>query len=210
MKTEGFIGKVYYGLDLFMKIAYINLLWIIFTVIGLVIFGVAPASVALLTIIRKWLIKDTDIPILSTFFQVYKKEFLKSNLAGLFFLLVFIVLYIQFSYIPLVDSFLQVILTIGLIINGMIFLVTFIYFFPIYVHYNLKFHEYFKRSFLMGMINIHVVLLICFCFFLIYHLLVYFPVYVGLFLPGIVGLVLMSITLLAFNKFEEKKARLKK
>ncbi len=205
MKPEGFIGKVYYGLDLFMKIAYVNLLWIIFTVIGLVIFGVAPASVALLTIIRKWLMKDTDIPILSTFFRVYKNEFIKSNIAGFFFLLVFIILYIHFSYIPLVGGLLQVILTIGFIINGMFFLVTIIYFFPVYVHYDLKLFDHFKRAFLLGMISIHFVLVILICLFVIYSFFIYSPGYVGLFLPILVGIPIMAVTLISFNKLDRRK-----
>lgn len=210
MKPDGLAGKLYQGLDLFMKIAYINLLWIVFSLVGLVIFGVMPASVALLTVVRKWLMADTDIPIFKSFLRVYKKEFIKSNIIGLIFLIPFIILYINFSYIYSGSGLLEVILTIGLIINGFLFLITFIYFFPVYVHYKLKFFEYFKHSFLMGMVNIHLILLICIIFFIIYHLFVYFPVYVGLFLPSMIGMTLMSITLISFNKFEKKKAELEK
>lgn len=210
MKQEGFTGKIYQGLDLFMKIAYINLLWIIFTMMGLVVFGVIPASVALLAVVRQWLMKDIDIPIFKQFFLAYKKEFIRSNLFGLIFIVAFVILYTNFSYIFQESGALQVILTIGLIINGFIFLITTIYFFPVYVHYNLKFHEYIKHSFLMGIVNFHFVVLICFCFWIIYHLFVYFPVYVGLFLPSLIGITLMSITLISFKKFEKKKAKLGK
>jgi uncharacterized membrane protein YesL len=210
MKSEGFGGKVYQALDLFMKIAYLNLLWILFTVIGLVIFGVFPASVALLAIIRKWLMKDTDTPIFKSFFLEYKKGFIRSNIFGFIFIVAAAILYTNFSYILHGSGQLQGILTIGLIINGFIFLITFIYFFPVYVHYKVKFREYFKHSFLMGLINIHHLLLICFLFFIIYHLFIYFPVYVGLFLPSMIGLTVMSITLISFNNFEKKKAKLEK
>ncbi|MCT8137049.1 DUF624 domain-containing protein [Anaerobacillus sp. CMMVII] len=210
MKSEGFGGKVYQALDLFMKIAYLNLLWILFTVIGLVILGVFPASVALLSIIRKWLMKDTDIPIFKSFFFEFKKEFIRSNIFGFIFIFAAAILYTNFSYILHGSGPLQSILIIGLIINGFIFLITFIYFFPVYVHYKLKFREYFKHSFLMGLINIHHLLLICFLFFIIYHLFIYFPVYVGLFLPSMIGMTVMSITLISFNNFEKKKARLEK
>ncbi|MFN7252663.1 MAG: YesL family protein [Anaerobacillus sp.] len=189
-----------------MKIAYLNLLWIIFTVIGLFIFGVFPASVALLSVIRKWLMKDADIPIFKSFFLEFKKEFIRSNIFGFIFIVAAAILYTNFSYILHGSGPLQGILTIGLIINGFIFLITFIYFFPVYVHYKLKFREYFKHSFLMGLINIHHFLLICFLFFTIYHLFIYFPVYVGLFLPSMIGLTVMSITLISFNNFEKKKS----
>ena len=205
MKPEGFMGKVYQGLDLFMKIAYVNLLWILFTVIGLVIFGVVPASVALLSVIRKWLMKDTDIAIFSTFFRVYKKEFIRSNIAGFFFMLIFIILYIHFSYSLLVGGLLQVILTIGFVINGMLALVTLIYFFPVYVHYDLTLVDYFKRSFLVGMINIHFILMILICLVVIYSFFIFSPGYVGLFLPILVGIPIMAVTLISFNKIDRRK-----
>lgn len=210
MKQEGLLGKIYQGLDLFTKIAYINLLWLIFTILGLGIFGVTPASVALLAVVRQWLMKDMDIPIFKEFFHTYKKEFIHSNIFGLIFIVALAILYSNFVYIFQESGVLQIILTIGLIINGIIFLIMIIYFFPVYVHYHLKFHEYFKHSFLMGMINIHLVLFICFCFFVIYHLFIYFPVYVGLFLPSIIGMTLMSITLISFKNLEKKKVKLGK
>ncbi|WP_161568189.1 YesL family protein [Anaerobacillus alkaliphilus] len=210
MKPDGMTGKIYQVLELFMKIAYLNLLWMLFTLLGFGIFGVVPASVALLAVVRKWLMKDTDIPIFTLYFRTYKNQFIQSNIFGLIFAFAFIILYINYSYLFVESGLLQVILTIGLILNSIIFLVTFIYFFPVYVHYNLRFLEYLKHSFLMGMINIHFVLLLSFIFVIIYHLFIYFPVYVGLFLPSMIGLTLMSITLISFNIFEKKRVRLGK
>lgn len=209
MKPDGFVGKVYQGLDLFMKVAYLNLLWFIFSILGLAILGVVPASVALLTVVRKWLMEDMDIPIFKIFSSTFRREFIRANLFGVIFFILFFILTINFRYMISVDGLLQLILAVGLMINGILVFVTSIYFLPVYVHYKLKFHEYFKHSFLLGMINIHLVLFISFCLIIIYHLFIYIPVYVGLFLPTIVGMPLMSIPLLSFNKFEKKKQKQK-
>ncbi|WNF38532.1 DUF624 domain-containing protein [Bacillaceae bacterium IKA-2] len=207
---DGFVRKILQLLEIFVKITYVNLLWIGFSILGLVIFGVMPASVALLTVMRRWLMEDTDIPIFKCFSSAFKKEFRRSNIFGVIFLIIFMILYSNFRYVISVDGLLQAVLAVGLIINGSLFLVTFIYFFPVYVHYKLKFHEYFKQSILMGMVNIHLVLLICMLFFIIYHLFIYFPGYLGIFLPSAIGMTLMSITLISFKKFEKKKAKLEK
>lgn len=205
MKSEGLFLKLYYLLDLFMKIAYVNLLWILFSLLGFIVLGVVPSSVALLTVVRKWIMEDVDIPLFKTFSSAYRKEFLKSNLFGLIFLIVYLILSVNFQYMMQVDGILQVVVGVALVINAILFFVTLVYFFPVYIHYQLRFIEYLKHSFLMGMINLHFVLLICVSLYVIYHLFIYIPAFIGGFLPIIVGMILMPITLFTFKKFDKKK-----
>src|SRR5699024_8866338 len=65
------------------KMMYLHILWVFFSLLGLVIFGVWPATVALFAITRKWVEEDIDIPILSNFVKVYRSQFLKANMVGL-------------------------------------------------------------------------------------------------------------------------------
>ena len=188
-----------------MKIAYVNLLWILFSLLGFIVLGVVPSSVALLTVVRKWIMEDVDIPLFKTFSSAYRKEFLKSNLFGLIFLIVYLILSVNFQYMMQVDGILQVVVGVALVINAILFFVTLVYFFPVYIHYQLRFIEYLKHSFLMGMINLHFVLLICVSLYVIYHLFIYIPAFIGGFLPIIVGMILMPITLFTFKKFDKKK-----
>src|SRR4051794_15867366 len=76
-------GNVYKYCDWIMKFGYLNLLWMLFTLTGLIIFGFMPATISLFTITRAWIRGNTDIPIWSTFLKVYKSEFVKSNKVGL-------------------------------------------------------------------------------------------------------------------------------
>src|SRR5690625_6922967 len=76
------MGRVFRWCEGIMRLAYVNLLWILFTILGLGIFGIFPATIALFAVTRKWVMGDRDIPVFSTFWQTFRKEFLKSTLLG--------------------------------------------------------------------------------------------------------------------------------
>lgn len=68
-----------------MRLAYLNLLWIGFSLAGAVVFGLAPATAAMFAVTRQWVMGNTDIPVFQTFFQTFKKEWAKSSVLGLFY-----------------------------------------------------------------------------------------------------------------------------
>ncbi|BDG36084.1 DUF624 domain-containing protein [Saccharococcus caldoxylosilyticus] len=54
-------GKLYRVCEWITRLACINILWMLFTLAGLIVFGIAPATVALFTIVRKWLVFHVTI-----------------------------------------------------------------------------------------------------------------------------------------------------
>lgn len=147
---DKYINK-YYRLSV--KVAnliYLNILWVLFTLLGLGIFGFMPATIAMYSVTRKWLTGDPNIPIFKTFWLNYKKNFMKGNLFGLMFLIA--------SYLLLVSyKILSTQLTIPYVIAGYMVLILMLlllmivsYFFAIYVHFDLSFFDYIKWSFIIG------------------------------------------------------------
>src|SRR5690625_2503870 len=137
MKQTGFISWLYNGSERIAKIVYINLLWIVFTLAGLIVFGIFPSTIALLVCFKKWLSKnvdENDFPIFKTFFRIYKDEFLKSNRMGILFIIIGFILYIDIAYIAQFQSGLMRILTIVLISISIIYLYALIYSLIIYVN----------------------------------------------------------------------------
>ncbi|MEH7253744.1 DUF624 domain-containing protein, partial [Neobacillus niacini] len=59
-----------------LKVAYLNVLWISFTLVGLGLFGLFPSTGAMYTIVQKWLRKEPVEKIFHTFWNIYKKEFI--------------------------------------------------------------------------------------------------------------------------------------
>ncbi|ULT56703.1 YesL family protein [Neobacillus drentensis] len=138
-----------------------NVCWIVFTALGLGVFGFFPATVALFTIVRRWLRKDTDLPVWKTFKQVYFKEWKRSNGIGLVFYGIGLFLFID---IRITEGFLTGVL--GSFISLILYLLVIVlllaagYFFAIYVHYEYSNKEYIKQSFFMTLTSLPFSLLI--------------------------------------------------
>ncbi|MBV7507607.1 YesL family protein [Bacillus sp. sid0103] len=184
-----------------------NLCWIAFTGLGLGIFGFFPASVALFTLVRKWLRKDTDVPVWKTFKQVYFKEWKRSNGIGLVFysigLFLFIDIRITESYMSGVfASFISIILYILVIV----LIVAVGYFFAVYAHYELSSKEYIKQSFLITLTGLPSTIWIGAGFFVIGYLIHQVPGLIPFISAVAPAFWIMRVCLSRFS-FLEKRAQ---
>ena len=59
------------------RLVYLNFLWIGFSLLGLGILGIFPATSALVSVLRKYFIKNERVKISSEFYRYYKKDFWK-------------------------------------------------------------------------------------------------------------------------------------
>lgn len=145
------------ALDKYMKIftnfVYLQLLWVGFTILGFGVLGFYPSTVAMFTVVRKWVMKEMGIPIFKTFWQAYKKEFIKTNILGLVFTIVGYILYIDIQFIILNIKHIHPVFVVLIFFIVYLALSFIIFFFPIYVHFQYKFFEYFKYSFLYSLLS---------------------------------------------------------
>lgn len=199
---------VFHGLDWIMKLAYINILWVFFTLVGLVILGFMPASVAMHTVIRKLIMKK-DISITRLFFHTYKKEFLKANLIGLLIVAVGFLLYADLLFVQTMEGSLRTILFIALstitILYGMIVLTII----PVYVQYELKFFQYFKTSIIISLVNFHLVLLMIAGITLSYFIFSLLPSLMVFFLGSGIAAINMWCLLIGHDRVKNKQETLK-
>ena len=70
MEQNVSMGRVLSFCEWVLKFFYANLLWFVFTMLGLGVFGFMPATTALFSVTRKWIMGKTDIPIFKTFWQL--------------------------------------------------------------------------------------------------------------------------------------------
>ena len=137
------------------RIVSVNLGWIAFTILGLGIFGFFPASVALFTIVRKWLKKDIDMPVWKTFATVYFKEWKRTNGIALIYYAIGMFLFIDIRIVmDLMNGMFSIFLLVFLYIVSCLVLLSVGYFFAIYVHYQLSIKDYIKQSFLFAATSI--------------------------------------------------------
>ncbi|MEK4871301.1 YesL family protein [Niallia sp. FSL W8-1348] len=151
---SGFANSIYRGSDIIMKLAYLNLLWIAFSLLGGIILGVLPATVALFTIVRKWIMGDKEISIFQTFWQCYKSDFVTINVIGLVLGIIGFILAVDIYYFSTINSLLSKSILILFGVLGLFYLITILYLFPTYVHFELKGFQYVKYALILGITNI--------------------------------------------------------
>lgn len=204
------MGKLFTVCEWIMKLAYVNLLWFLFSIAGLIIFGFFPATVALFTIIRKWILKETDLPIWRTFKTVFLKEFKNSNKLGLVFIFSGIFLVFDVFYIRTVEGVFQFILIIPLLIIAAIYLMVLLYIFPIYVHYDFKLKDYVKNAFFLSIFHFHITLLMLISLVSISILMLYQPGLIPFFSVVSIAWIFMFCGMYSFNRIDERQGKISK
>lgn len=182
------------------RFAYVNLLWIGFSLLGLVFFGISPATVAMFTVIRNWIMGNSDIPVFQTFRETYKNEFIRSNGLGLVIALIGIIIYVDLNYIKINSS-----LQIPLYLFIFMVIMTVLYVFPVYVHYNVTFLQLFKNAFFIMLMNPVANIMLLIGFVASIFVIKFLPVLIIFFGASISAGIIMASCYLAFQKIEKKR-----
>lgn len=145
------------------RFAYLNLLWVLFTVAGLLFFGIMPATVAMFAVVRKWQRGEDEIPVLTTFWKIYRQEFWKANSIGIILFLFGYLFSIQFQILGAQSALVYQMAQFSVVIVFALLALLILYLFPIYVHFELKTGQYLKWSLIIAIVHpiLTVFLLVC-------------------------------------------------
>ncbi|WP_102028619.1 YesL family protein [Salirhabdus sp. Marseille-P4669] len=198
-------GPIYRIMEWITRFAYLQLLWILFTLLGGIILGFFPSTIAMHAIIRKWLNGNHDIALFPTFWNFYKNEFWKSNVLGIFLIIFSGLIVLDFYYIEATtDQFFQF-KTIPLYMFMLLFLFFLFYVFPVFVHYDLKVRYILKNAFLIMLISpIHTLLMIV-TFVSMYFIINMIPALLFIFGGVLYAFITTWISLDRFKRIEDKK-----
>ncbi|MFG6117926.1 YesL family protein [Thalassobacillus sp. B23F22_16] len=159
----------------FANIAYLNILWLFFTILGLVVAGIGPSTVALFSVIRQLLPKDSEVKITKTFLYYYKRAFIQANLLFYTMLLIGAIIAVDLYFLYQVDNIWANVFQFLLLIISIFYIVTIIYLVPVYVHYDLSFMQYFKQAVLVSFLKPFYTLFIILSLILCYFIFIYLP-----------------------------------
>jgi uncharacterized membrane protein YesL len=198
-------NQIHSATDWIAKFAYINLLWIGFTLVGLVVLGLFPATISMFTVIRKWIMGEGDIPIFQTFWATYKSEFLRSNGLGLLIAIVSGLIVLDLVFMKNLGNGFTNAIQIPLYMFMFAVVMTMFYLLPIYVHYELKLIQMIKNSFFMMLINPLENLVMIAGIAAMFFVVKFIPG-LGFFFGGsLSAAIIMASGYLAFNKVDKKK-----
>ncbi|MEH7391455.1 YesL family protein, partial [Bacillus sp. JJ1474] len=187
MGTNGLMDFIYRASDWIIRLAYVNFLWMLFSILGLIIFGIFPSTVAMFTVLRQWIRSDKDIKVFKTFWSTFKSEFLKSNILGFILLGIGFILYIDFKFFSTIDGWVATILNLVLLSLFVIYAIVVLYIFPVKVHFELKTIQYFKYALVIGVSFPKTTLLIALSVLILQYIMSYITILIIFFLGSLIS-----------------------
>ncbi|WP_246941763.1 YesL family protein [Bacillus pinisoli] len=175
MEMRGISGGFYSICEWIMKLAYVQFLWFVFTIAGAVFLGAFPATSALFSVIRKWVMGKKDISIYPTFKSAYKKDFWKINGLGWLLAAIGFILLVDLMIFKFGESGISTIIRFIILSLLIIYGLTVLFFFPVYVHFSFSFKDYIKNSFLFSLASPSLTVVIIIGYFILYKILAFLP-----------------------------------
>lgn len=148
----GFVSTGFYRLLLWVwHFMLVNLLWLGFSLLGLIVFGIFPATMASMEIMRRFIEGEKEFNIVKSFYESFKREFWRANGWGLILGVVFYIIWFNYNYLGTVVGLQHTILSLGWYITVLLFALELLYLFPTYLYSGLKGKLLFKNSLLVAL-----------------------------------------------------------
>lgn len=151
--------------DILMRLALLNLLWLGFTLLGLGLFGWAPAAQALFQTMGQAYSANglTEVPLQAMYHQFrrsFKQEFIRANLMGWGIVFALLLLLVSGRAMILMETglFPKMILLTTLFL----FLSVLLFSFPLNVYRNESFVQTIRSTLTIGIANVHLVVVLLF------------------------------------------------
>lgn len=208
MQLGSFSNVVYTICDWVARLAYINLLWIIFTLGGFVVFGFFPATIAMLATLRQFIRKNHP-PVFQTFWNYYKKEFINSNKLGLVIVAIGLILFVNIRFLQSTSTNMSSFLFYSSIIMSGIYLLIICYTLASYVEVEQPLSVHLKNALLITISNPLPSLFIIFGFAAVYFAISYISGLGFFFSISMLGLVILSSANMAYKTILRKQEKLR-
>lgn len=181
----------------------LNILWFSFTIVGLGVFGLFPATVAMFSVMRDMIIKQDEQKVIKKFIESFKKDWFLSNVLGYMYSFVIFILYLNIRIIYLIETrVLYVVVMSATIIIAVVILLSFLYMFPIFVHLKYKWFEYPKYAFIVTIAKPFNSILLIALIALVVYIYSIFPVLIVLLGIGPLGYIVMKVASFSLPKNE--------
>lgn len=173
MEMRGMMGGFYRLSEWIMRLSVTNVLWLltslpfwimvvvflgaksvgelqaVITMLAIVApFTLFPATSAMFSVARKWVLGDTDVPLFKTFFRNYKQNFVQAMIGGIIYAVLFAVLIIDHQvYLKQMVGF-EVISYLFLALMFLL-LISMLHFFSLLSHFHMKTIQLLKNALIL-------------------------------------------------------------
>ena len=206
MNGKGIVTTLDAVLQWFTRIVSVNVLWILFSLMGFLVGGIFPATAAALGVSRKWLMGDTEIKIWQTFKKTYRQEFFSANLLGWILLLIGLVLYWNFQLMAESAGEIPVFVPFAFYLVLFFYTMIAMWSFPLLVHYKGSWRQHLKNALIIGLTKIHYTVANFLVLFSIAYFSLAYPGFIPFFSISLSALCSMWFALQIFQKLDERPA----
>jgi len=204
MRFGGLVGRFHEVTEWIIKLAYVNLLWIVFSLVGLVLAGFFPATIAMFAVVRKWIMGEHDIPIFKSFLKAFQTDFKRANILGYILMVIGAVLYIDSQILQHLTNPYWQFLHIPMFIAILMFVLTVFYAIPLFVHYHLSYLLIIRNAFLLNFKHPVMTVLMALSIYGLYVVSMHLPAITVLFGGSITSFVIMRYSFILFEKNEKR------
>jgi uncharacterized membrane protein YesL len=154
MNSGHWTSGIYNMAEWVMRFVFLNVLWLFFTMGGLVVFSIFPATAAMFSVTRRWALGEGDIPVFRTFWRAFKESFTASLIIGYSMTAIGVILYLDFRYFFPREEMGFLVVKVLLGSATFLFIITLLFLFPVFAQFQLKPFEYMKNAFLISLSNV--------------------------------------------------------
>jgi uncharacterized membrane protein YesL len=187
------------------RLVVLNVLWIVFSILGLFVAGVFPASAAVFGIARKWVMGEQEIKLWTTFKQIYRREFATANLMGWILTILGIILYLNYRVILKSSGEMTFVVPFAFYFLVFFYSILVIWTFPLLVHYKATWRQHFRNAIIIGLTKIHYTIVCGAVVFASLYFSFSYPGIIPFFTISSIGIGCMWFTLKVFNNMDEGK-----
>lgn len=183
------------------NLVLLNLLWLLFSFSGLLVVGIFPATAALFAVMRLMIMESDNGSMIKLFWAKFKAEFIAANVVGYVMLLIGLVLYTDLKVLHYVnqDTLYTILMSTTMVVI-FIYVLSLLYIFSVFVHYDLKIWQYPKHAFILVIARPLHTLIMAILVVSILFLYLQLPVLIVLFGISLISYVLMKFSYLSFSK----------
>ncbi|MDR6504986.1 DUF624 domain-containing protein [Arthrobacter oryzae] len=145
MPTGSFSAKAYSFFDTLLWIACLNLLWIVFSVAGLGVLGVGPATAAAHILVRRR-VRGEAAPLLRAFTREFGRNFGRGNGLALPVMLAGAALTLNWNYFSATGDLLSQLMAAGVFLAAILVVAVVCHLFPMFARYELPLAQYLVMS----------------------------------------------------------------
>lgn len=143
-----FFAKINQIADRIIYLGYMNLIWILFSLLGLGVLGVFPATAAMFAVYRQEKIHKRAINF-KLYWSYYKENFWQANIIGWILMVIGYILYLDFHLITFMEGTFADIVYSAIFAITIIYLLVLCYIFPVFTHFKLSMGKYFLSALTM-------------------------------------------------------------